>query len=155
MRLSDIFSPKDIKVSLESEDKDEVLEELLEILVANHPGINRARVLEGLKIREEKMSTGIFPGVAIPHVSEESVPKVLCAVGVSEKGIDFDSFDKKPAHIFFLVISNTDNHAAQLRVLQSLSFILNEKTFVATILGKKTAQEVFDSLVYFENLDGM
>jgi mannitol/fructose-specific phosphotransferase system IIA component (Ntr-type) len=155
MQASDIFSPKDIKVSLEAEDKDEVLEELLEILVANHPGINRARALEGLKVREEKMSTGIFPGVAIPHVSEESVPKVLCAMGVSQKGIDFDSFDKKPTHIFFLVISSKEDHATQLRVLQSLSFILNEKTFVTTIMAKKTPKEVFDALRYFENLDGM
>jgi mannitol/fructose-specific phosphotransferase system IIA component (Ntr-type) len=155
MQPSETFSPKDIKVSLESEDKDEVLEELLEILVANHPGINRARTLEGLKIREEKMSTGIFPGVAIPHVSEDSVTEVLCAVGISRRGIDFDSFDKKPTHIFFLVISNTDDHATQLRVLQSLSFILNEKAFVPTIMEKKTSQEVFDALRYFENLDGM
>ena len=155
MQPSNIFSPKDIRVSLESEDKDEVLEELLEILVTNNPGLNRARILEGLKVREEKMSTGIFPGVAIPHVSEESVPKVLCAIGVSKKGIDFDSFHKKPTHIFFLIISSMDNHTVQLRILQSLSFILNDKSFVTTIMEKKTSQEVFDALRYFENLDGM
>jgi PTS system fructose-specific IIC component/PTS system nitrogen regulatory IIA component len=155
MQPSDIFSSKDIKVGLESDDKDEVLEELLEILIANYPEIDRVQVLEGLKVREAKMSTGIFPGVAIPHVSDESVPKVLCAIGVSKKGIDFDSFDKKPTYVFFLVLSNTDDHAAQLRVLQSLSFILNEKTFVTTIMGKKTSQEVFETLRYFENFDGM
>jgi mannitol/fructose-specific phosphotransferase system IIA component (Ntr-type) len=155
MQPSDIFSSKDIKMDLESVNKDEVLEELLEILVANHSGINRARVLDGLKVRESKMSTGIFHGVAIPHVSEDSVSKVLCAIGISRKGIDFDSFDKKPTYIFFLIISNTDNHAVQLRLLQSLSFILNEKTFVASIMEKKTPQEVFDTLRYFENLDGV
>jgi mannitol/fructose-specific phosphotransferase system IIA component (Ntr-type) len=155
MVLSDIFSPRDIKVDLESACKDDVLAELIGVLAQNHPGLNPASALAEIRAREEKMSTAIFPGIAIPHASVDAPPEVLCAIGISRSGIDFDSFDAQPTHIFFLVISGQQGHQTQLTVLQKLSFILNNKSFVTTILEKESPREIYDALCHFENVVAM
>ena len=65
--LSSFISPSSIKVGLESSDKEECFAELLEVLVAKNPEINRKEAMNALIAREEKMSTAVFPFVAVPH----------------------------------------------------------------------------------------
>jgi mannitol/fructose-specific phosphotransferase system IIA component (Ntr-type) len=152
MVLSTMVALQDIVVDLAAEDKAGVLEELVGVLAANHPGLDAAEVLVELHVREDKMSTAIFPAIAVPHASVSSVSHLLCAIGLSKKGVDFDSFDDQPTHIFFLVVSGQDHQDHQLHLLQKLSFVLNDKAFVATIMEKKSPQAVLDALRYFESM---
>jgi mannitol/fructose-specific phosphotransferase system IIA component (Ntr-type) len=152
MLVCDLFSPQDILVDLKATDKAGVLEELTDALTASYPGLDRAEVLAGVREREVQMSTGIFPAVAIPHTAVQSASKVVCALGISREGIDFESFDKNPAHVFFLVVSGSAGREHQLQVLQKLSFILSDRTFVPRLMEKTTPAAVLDTLRHFENL---
>ena len=58
--LSSFISPSSIKVGLESSEKEECFAELLEVLVAKNPEINRKEAMNALIAREEKMSTAVF-----------------------------------------------------------------------------------------------
>ena len=80
MVLGQIFSPEAICVNLQSESKDEVFEELVEKLVEVYSGLDRTKVLNALLEREQKMSTGIFPGIAVPHARTDMVDKVCLMV---------------------------------------------------------------------------
>ena len=130
MVLGQIFSPEAISVNLQSESKDEVFEELVEKLVEVYSGLDRTKVLNALLEREQKMSTGIFPGIAVPHARTDMVDKVCGVIGVSKKGIDYDSLDKKPVHLF-TNLSMRLNTMTKKRLARS--FVESFSLFVGTI----------------------
>lgn len=94
MLLQQVFTPGRIKIGLESEEKDELFEELVD-LVASHDkrAFPRVAVLSAVREREAKMSTGIKKGIALPHGKAEGVESLVGAIGVSRHGIDYSALD--------------------------------------------------------------
>lgn len=150
MILSNVFNPRVINIDLESDDKDEVFEELVEGFVSAVPGLNRSDVLSALLEREEKLSTGIGNFVAVPHGVCEGFSGVKGLIGISKKGIDFDSLDNLPVHLFFVMVSGPNDCEYHLQVIKRLAEVLKEPYFVKTILSKTNPQDVYDTLIRFE-----
>jgi PTS system fructose-specific IIC component/PTS system nitrogen regulatory IIA component len=150
MVLGQVFSPKSIIVNLESEDKDEVFEEMVESLLSVQPQINRNAAVDALRERESKMSTGIIHAIAVPHGITDSVKGIVGAVGISHKGIDYDSLDKAPVNLIFMLLISPEEREKHLQVLASISKVLQNSDCVNALLEKKTAQEVYDTLCSFE-----
>ena len=151
MILSKVFSPKSINVNLQSEDKDEVFDELLESIVAINPGLDRSEALRVLREREEKMSTGIIHDIAVPHGKCKSVSGVKGAIGISRAGIDYDSLDKAPVHIVIMLLSSPEESEFHLQVLKRLSLVLQQPDFCEQFEKQETAADVYDMLVRFED----
>ena len=145
------FSPKTVIMNLESSDKDELFEEMVEAVVAAHPEVDRAQAVEALRERESKMSTGIMHGIAVPHGNCVSAKDVVGAIGISHAGIDYDSLDKAPVNLVFLVLCNPEQPEMHLSVLKELASVLQNPGFVADVMEKKTAQEVYDLLCAYKN----
>lgn len=150
MILGQVFSPNVVNINLESTDKDEVFEEIVEGFVSAFPGVSRYSVLSSLLEREAKLSTGIGSGVAVPHGVCNDFSGVKGFIGISRQGIDFDSLDNAPVHLIFMMISGPDDCEYHLQAIKRLAEVLKEPTFVKTILSKTSAQDVFDTLVRFE-----
>jgi PTS system fructose-specific IIC component/PTS system nitrogen regulatory IIA component len=152
MLLSQVFDKHLIKIVLESEDKDEVFEELIEEIVRVHPEINRMEALEVIRVREKKMSTGIMRGVAVPHGVYPALTSTVGVVGVSRQGIDYDALDKAPVHLVFLLLTSSKDHQSQVSVMGRLSQVLSSPNFFSAIMEQTTSQGVYDTLCYFESL---
>ena len=144
MVLEQVFAPQGIILNLESEDKDELFEEMLEAVVKLQPSINRAEALKALHERENKMTTGIMHQIAVPHGVVESAEGVVGAIGISRKGIDYDSLDKVPVHVVFLLACSPEAAELHLKVFKELAAVLQNPAFVKEIMEKKTVQEVYD-----------
>ena len=87
MNLSEALSPSVIKVGLESEDKDELFEEMVQLFVDSGLIDDREAALTALREREAKMSTGVAKWLGLPHGKLEEASGLMIALGVSEKGI--------------------------------------------------------------------
>ena len=96
----DLFIPE-----MQSGTKPAVMEELVQPLVAGGFVRSKGLVIETLSKRETLGSTGIGKGVAVPHCRTLAVSDLHIVVGVSKKGVDFEALDKKPAHLFFLIVA--------------------------------------------------
>lgn len=144
MVLEQVFAPQGIILNLESEDKDELFEEMLEAVVKLQPSINRAEALKALHERENKMTTGIMHQIAVPHGVVESAEGVVGAIGISRKGIDYDSLDKASVHVVFLLACSPEAAELHLKVFKELAAVLQNPAFVKEIMEKKTVQEVYD-----------
>ena len=128
IELENYFKEKLFITEMKASNKEEALSELLDLFVEGKYIRNREIVLEMLHQRETLGSTGIGKGIAIPHGRTTAAADVTIAFGLSQKGIEFDSIDKKPAHLFFMVIAPPhDEGNTYLPVLGSLVTILNEK----------------------------
>ncbi|MFA6856208.1 MAG: PTS sugar transporter subunit IIA [Treponema sp.] len=148
--LGKLITPADIKIDLESTEKDEVFEELLEVIVAAQPGINRQEALEALSAREDKMSTGIIPGIAVPHAVCDSVHGVVAAVGMSRDGIEYASLDGSPVHFIIMLLFQQGETESHLQTMKDVAAVLQHPDFLKVIMEKKTAQNVYDALCDFE-----
>lgn len=150
MILGQVFTPKAIIVDLESSDKDELFEEMVESAVSVQPQLDRQEALKALFDREAKMSTGIIPGIAVPHGICSSVKGIQGVIGISRQGIDYEALDNNPVHLVFMLIIAPDDKERHVQVLKTLSEVLQNSAFSKTIVEKTTAQEVYDVICTFE-----
>ena len=148
--LSSFISPSSIKVGLESSEKEESFAELLEVLVAENPALDRREAMQALIQREEKMSTAVFPCVAVPHALCSSAGDTLVAIGVSRQGIEFESPDPEtnPGHpvvnVIFEILFEEKDTETHLHVLRDILALVSNPDFVKNVLQAKTSKEVYD-----------
>jgi mannitol/fructose-specific phosphotransferase system IIA component (Ntr-type) len=152
MILSELFTPGRIKIRLEAEDKPEVFEELVDLLVNSYHLTIRDQILEAIRRREEKMSTGIKKGIAIPHAKTAGVKGVLGVMGISPSGIDYDSLDGEPVHVLFLLVSAEDAAGLHLRVLKSIALLVENPDFYAAVQKAADADAAHRTIVKFEEI---
>ncbi len=152
MVLGDVFSPDLIKIGLEGEDKEEVFEELIELYVSSHPAASRAAILEAVKSRESKLSTGIKYGIAIPHAQTAQIPKVTGLIGISRNGIDYDALDGNPVHLVFMLLNSADSCALHLRVLKRLALLIEDPSFYQSLVNQKDPESVYQAVRKYEDI---
>jgi len=133
------FAPR-----LKARNKREALEELSDLLVEGGLVATEARddVLAALIDREEKMSTGMQYGVAIPHAKTDRISELISAVAISEEGVDFDSLDDKPAFIFVVTLSPPTEVGSHIRFLADVSRQLGSQRVREQVIRAETAEEM-------------
>jgi PTS system nitrogen regulatory IIA component len=105
-------------------DKRGVLLEFAGLLKARGRIGNPEELVRVLMERESLGSTGIGDGIAIPHGKLDVIQDMIVAFGRSTRGIDFQSLDQKPAHLFFLLITPAGKPGEHLKALARVSRIL-------------------------------
>ncbi|MGL4986738.1 MAG: PTS sugar transporter subunit IIA [Treponemataceae bacterium] len=151
MILGEVFQKNGICVDLQSNDKDELFEELVELYLNVNDCSDRAKILATIQDRESKMSTGIGSGIAVPHGRCDVCGDVKGILGISHYGIDYDALDDMPVHLVFLIISPVDDCGLHLRVLKRLAQLIENKKFIKDILSQKDGESVYRVLCNYED----
>lgn len=151
MTLAEVFNPSMIKVGLESDDKDELFEEMVQVIVDADSSISRDKILQAIEQRESLMSTGIMHDVAVPHGRSDAVKDIVGCIGISKKGIDYDSLDSDPVHLVFMLIYSPSFGESSLQIFKKLATILGDASFRNEILHQTSAQNVYDVLCRYES----
>ena len=128
MRFSKLVKKKNIFSTLESDEREGVLREMVGRLKENGE-ISEAdvdAVYDGLLSRERLGSTGIGKGVAIPHVRHDGVEEILIAVGRAENGVDFAAVDGSPVRVVFLILSPESRQDKYLEALRWVSLVARD-----------------------------
>ncbi|MCK5267838.1 MAG: PTS sugar transporter subunit IIA [Spirochaetes bacterium] len=143
MKLTDFITESYISANLESEDKDELFEELVEILVRNNPDFNREEILGAIIERESKMSTGVAKNIAIPHGKTNTVNDICGVIGVSKKGIDYDSLDGEPVYLIFLLLAPLDSSGPHIKALQQIAYLMQDRELYKKVVGAPSSSEAY------------
>lgn len=146
MRLEQLTRPDLIFPELDADDRDDVLQtfaqNLAELQVVDDADELYTKLLE----REKLGSTGIGSGVAIPHCKLRNLSKVVLAIGICRRGVDFGSSRSEPVRLFFLVVSPTDAPAIHLQVLAAISKWIRADSHVSRILKLKERSAIYQML---------
>ena len=145
MSLNDIFKSQSILLNLQGITKEAIFIELADAIGVVYPECNKAVLLAALWERENKMSTGIVSGVAVPHASCKDIHTIAGAIGISHSGIEYGALDQKPVHVvFMLVMSNhcTENHLYVLNQILRLA----QSEALELIRNAKNAQDIHSIL---------
>ena len=128
----------------------EAIIELVDHLVAGgfFSTEDRTDVLGALQEREDKISTGIGSGVAIPHAFSDRIDNVVAAFGRSEEGIDFEALDNAPVHYIVLFVVPRKEYNLHLKTLAAIAKLFTNRD-VRQRLGqaetREDIQEIFAS----------
>jgi len=121
MEIRDMFSKERVSFDMKSKTKTEALDELIELLIKDNKVKDAEIFKKAVLDREEEYSTGIGMGIAIPHGKSNSVIEASIVFGKSVDGVEYDSMDGKPAHLFFLIAVPEDANNVHLKVLSEIS----------------------------------
>lgn len=147
MRLDQIFKIEFLVESLSSDNKKDVLAELIHVMIRNGLKIDPSKAVDVLQQREKLGSTGIGEGVAIPHGKVSDLQELVVAFGRSNKGIDFDAIDGKPVHLFFLLLAPENSTGQHLKALAKISKMLKTPNFRKTLLDAESRNDLYKAIV--------
>lgn len=142
MKITDLLLEDTIKLELVSTNKDDVISELVDLLYQGRRIDHAKKYRKAILDREKLSSTGVGDGVAIPHAKHKSVVKPALAFGISKEGVDFNSMDGKPAHIFFMIAAPEKGNDLHLEALSKLARMLIHDEFKEGLLSVKTPEDV-------------
>ena len=143
MKVTEILSPEMVLPDLKGTTKDQVLRELAAGLAAKFPDINFEELASVLSERERLGSTAIGDGIAIPHGKMRGVTKIIGAFGRHRGGVDFDSLDGNPTHIFFVLVAPEDSASLHLKALARVSRLLKDDEFRKRLINAADAAEIY------------
>lgn len=124
MKILDFLGPEHIIADLAATTKQEALTKIAAKAVEARPGLSLERVLEVLAEREGLGSTGIGDGVAIPHGKISELDRLFIAIGRSSDGVPFESVDRRPVHLLFLILAPENAATLYLKILARVSRLL-------------------------------
>lgn len=135
MRMADFVVRDAIVPELAAATKEGVIRELVESLrAAGHfKAGDPEDLVKAILKRELLGSTGIGRGVAIPHAKHKSVDRLIGTLGLSPRGVAFDSLDGEPVYVFVLLISPDGQIGNHLRALENVSRCLRDDAFVRSL----------------------
>jgi PTS system nitrogen regulatory IIA component len=143
MKITDILGEDSIIEELTSRDKKGVLEELVSVLVEHGRLKDTEKSVQVLLERERLGSTGIGDGIAIPHGKLSQINSIICSFGRTRAGIDFQSIDEKPTHLFFLLLAPEDSASEHLQALARLSRLLKDEQLRKRLLEANTKKDIY------------
>ncbi len=152
MVLGKLFDIKNIKLDLESEDKEELFEEMVDLLVSNDESLNRDEILNAINEREQKLSTGIKKGIALPHAKIAGLKEPIGIVGISKKGIDYDALDGNPVYLVFMLLSTAGDYSMHLKILNRLNVLLLNPNFLEDIFTQHSSSDIHNVICKYEEM---
>ena len=147
VKIADVLEVDTVIPSLKSTDKPGVIEELSNSLTKENPGISDERLIEALTEREKLCSTALDSGVAIPHAKLSGLSDIVLGFGRSEKGVDFDSLDRKPTHFFILLVSPEDSTGKHIELLARISIIFKDSEFRSRLVKAESSEELYECII--------
>ena len=144
MKISDLLIKERINLNLQSKDKKSVIREIAKL----HDNTGILTDYEGyvgaLNAREEQSSTALEEGIAIPHAKTEYVKQPALAMGRSTEGIDYESMDGEPSHLFFMIAAPAGADNTHIETLARLTQLLLDDDFRISLEKAETPDEVLD-----------
>ena len=146
MKLSKFCGEDLISFELKRESKNEVISELVDLGSRSKLVKDGNELLKDVLEREKLVTTGVGYGVAFPHAKSKAVKGIVITFGRSKKGVDFDSMDKKPVHLFFLIAAPEDAIGAHLNVMARLSYLMKSEKNRDKLMKIKSPKELLEVL---------
>ncbi|NOH54723.1 PTS fructose transporter subunit IIC [Vibrio coralliilyticus] len=145
--ITDLINQELICLDLQATTKQEVFEELIELLSNNHRISDKAQFLSDIQAREEIGNTGFEDGVALPHAKSAAVSQPAVAIGISRQGIEYGAEDGQPSKLFFMIASPDGGADHHIEVLAELSSKLIEEGFIERFMQASSSEEALELLL--------
>lgn len=143
--LSTLVNTNLIKINLSATNKDELFQELVNLLHKNNRIDDKAKFLADIKQRESDSIT-CMDGIAYPHAKSTAVLEPAIAVGIKKATIEYGDEDGNEPSLFFMIASPDNGADHHIYVLQELFGKFGDE-FIEAMHNATTEQEALDVLL--------
>jgi len=150
MKITKLLTKDTIRLSISGTKKMDAIEDLVNVLDSANILSDRQIFKEAILKREEQSTTGIGEGIAIPHAKTTAVKKAAIAFGRSSEGVDYESLDGQPAHLFFMIAAPEGANNTHLEALSRLSSILMNEEARKQLVEAKTEQDILTIIDHYD-----
>ncbi len=141
MKINELLTKPGVKLNFSAANRDEAIDELIELLDAEGCISDRAAFKEGIMARERLSSTAVGGGIAIPHAKVDAVKKAGIAAITVPAGVDYHTPDQKPADLLFMIAAPASGSDIHLKALQRLAVLLTDPQFKTELMQAANAEE--------------
>jgi PTS system nitrogen regulatory IIA component len=146
MKISQFLHKDSIIADLKAKDKKGVIDELA-LTISKTTNTSAKTIAEILLEREQLGSTGIGGGIAIPHGKLNLTESIIIGFGLSKKGIEYESLDNRPVHIFFVLLTSENSTGGHLKVLAQISKLLKTDEFKKGLLSAQSVNDIYEIIM--------
>ncbi|MEH7083078.1 fructose-specific PTS transporter subunit EIIC [Neobacillus drentensis] len=146
MKITELLSKNTILLNIEGNQKEATIDQLVDVLFNAGKISDRAEFKAAILKREEQSTTGIGDGIAIPHAKTKVVKEAAIVFGKSATGVNYESLDGKPAHLFFMIAAPDGANNTHLEALARLSGLLMKAEVRYELLKATTPEEILDTI---------
>lgn len=146
MNLATLLSREQIVPALRSTDHWEVIDELVDHLCTGGfiPADSRDETIAALREREDKISTGIGSGVAIPHAFSDDIERVAVVFGRSLEGVNFEAIDNNLVNFIVLFVVPKKEYHLHLKTLAAIAKLFTRKDVREQLAAAASADELLE-----------
>jgi len=142
--ISDLIQEDNLMAHLEAKNRHQAHLKMLQHLTEKGVMPKDLLVLaeKALQAREDKMTTAMGGGFAIPHATIPKLGKLVTLFARCPAGVDCAAMDGKPVKMFFLILVPADQAQAHLQTLATVAKFFNRKGVKTKILEAKGGAEI-------------
>ncbi|MBH9965569.1 PTS fructose transporter subunit IIABC [[Bacillus] enclensis] len=144
MRITELLRKETIALNLKASSKGTVIDELVSVLDKSGKLQDAEEFKKAILNRESQSTTGIGEGIAIPHAKTSAVKSPAIAFGKSADGVDYESLDGAPAHLFFMIAATEGANQTHLEALSRLSSMLMDEDVRKSLVNASSEEEVLE-----------
>ncbi|MFW5884270.1 MAG: PTS sugar transporter subunit IIA [Spirochaetota bacterium] len=145
--LEEVLSEELVICGLDASTGTEVIDALLDAICRSGGVRDREQARADVLANEQRSSTGMQHGVAIPHAKTSAVDRLHAAAAVTSQPVDFDSLDGKPCNIFIMTLSPVDQTGPHMRFLAEVGRLLKNKRNRKAVLAASSRAELLRALI--------
>lgn len=144
MKIEDLLSPDLMIMDLKATTQEEAIKEMADLEVKQDVVNNEDEFIKSIWAREKESTTGIGDGIAMPHARNKYINRAAVLFAKSPKGIDYNSLDGQPVHLFFMITAPAGADNTHLQALAKLSSLLINPDVVNALKAATKPEEVVD-----------
>ena len=145
MKIEDLLSPDLMIMDLKATTQEEAIKEMADLEVKQDVVNNEDEFIKSIWAREKESTTGIGDGIAMPHARNKYINRAAVLFAKSPKGIDYNSLDGQPVHLFFMITAPAGADNTHLQALAKLSSLLINPDVVNALKAATKPEEVIDN----------
>lgn len=143
MKITEILTPDMVVPDVGGSTKAQVLRELASPLANKYRELDLRTITAVLAERERLGSTAIGDGIAIPHGKLAGVRQIVGIFGRHRRGVDFESLDGRPTHLFFVLVAPEDSTSLHLKALARVSRLFKDSSFRERLIAANDSDEIY------------
>ncbi|EOZ3766995.1 TPA: PTS sugar transporter subunit IIA [Klebsiella pneumoniae] len=143
MDISTVLNVKNIKLNMTARTKEEVIEELTDLLIQDGAVTNKEDFIRDVWLREELGSTGFENHIAIPHGKSSGVSRTALAIGRTQHAIPWETMDGSDVRcVILFAVCLVDQNATHIRLLAQMSGSLADEDIIAKLLVESDPHKI-------------
>ncbi|HGK4363668.1 TPA: PTS sugar transporter subunit IIA [Klebsiella pneumoniae] len=143
MDISTVLNVKNIKLNMTARTKEDVIEELTDLLIQDGAVTNKEDFIRDVWLREELGSTGFENHIAIPHGKSSGVSRTALAIGRTQHAIPWETMDGSDVRcVILFAVCLVDQNATHIRLLAQVSGSLADEDIIAKLLVESDPHKI-------------